>query len=136
MAAPGEFLDTNIIVYAFAADPRATVAEALLARGCTTSVQVLNEFTNVARRKLRMSWPEVHDALAAVHTLCRSILSIDLPVHTEALRLAERYGYGVFDSLIIATALRGGCDRLYSEDMRHDMVVEGRLRIVNPFRGD
>jgi predicted nucleic acid-binding protein len=61
------FFDTNILVYAFAQnDPRADSAEALLAAGGVVNVQVLNEFANVAVRKLGMSWDEVAEALAAV----------------------------------------------------------------------
>ena len=64
----GEFLDSNILVYAFTTDPRAADAQALLERGGIVSVQGLNEFTNVARRKLGMSWEEVRDSLAAIRT--------------------------------------------------------------------
>ncbi len=55
--------------------------------------------------------------------------------HTEALRLAERYGYAIFDALMIAAALRAGSDTLWSDDMQDGMVIDGRLRIANPFRG-
>jgi predicted nucleic acid-binding protein len=48
---PGEFLDTNVLVDGFTTHPRASTAQAPLGRGCVTSVQALNEFTNVARRK-------------------------------------------------------------------------------------
>jgi len=62
---PGSFVDSNVLIYAFTADPRAAAAQALLERGCVTSVQGLNEFTNVARRKLGMTWDEaVTQALA------------------------------------------------------------------------
>ncbi len=47
---PGEFLDSNILVYAFTTDARAAAAQTLLGRGCVISIQGLNEFTNVARR--------------------------------------------------------------------------------------
>ena len=54
------FLDTNVVLYAFRqGDPRSQRAEFLLAAGGTLSVQVLNEFVNVARRKLNKSWEEV-----------------------------------------------------------------------------
>lgn len=57
------FLDTNILIYAFGRDvTRTTQAVALLRQGGTISVQVLNEFTNIARRKLRRSWPEIIEA--------------------------------------------------------------------------
>ena len=64
------FLDTNVLVYAFAADDRRSPkADELIAWGGTGSVQVLNEFTNVAVRKLRRSWEDVEKALAAFRQL-------------------------------------------------------------------
>lgn len=131
---PGEFLDSNILVYAFTTDPRAAAAQALLERGCITSVQVLNEFTNVARRKLGMTWEEVQEALAAIRTVCRSILPMDIETHTLALAVAERHGYTIFDALVVASALRADCSVLWSEDMQDGVVIDGRLRIANPFR--
>ena len=130
----GEFLDSNVLVYAFTGDRRAARAQGLLAGGCNISVQGLNEFANVARRKLGMSWTEVRDALTAIRTLCRAILPVDLDTHTDALRVAERYGCGVFDALVIAAALRADCGILWSEDMHDGLVVDYRLRIANPFR--
>ena len=129
---PDALLDTNVLVYAFTTDPRSTAAQVLLERGCLVSVQGLNEFTNVARRKLGMSWREVREALAAIRTLCRSILPVDIETHADALRIAERYGYTIFDALMIAAATRADCTVLYSEDMQHGMAIGG-LRIVDPF---
>jgi predicted nucleic acid-binding protein len=131
---PDEFLDTNILVYAFTLDARAEKAEALLAKGGTVSVQGLNEFVNVARRKLGMTWAEVREALAAIRTLSKTVLPVSLNTHTEALRLAEQHSYGFFDALMIASALESGCNVLYSEDMNHGMLIDGRLRIIDPFR--
>jgi predicted nucleic acid-binding protein len=128
------FLDTNVLIYAFTSDPRAAVAQALLDRGGVISVQVLNEFANVARRKLGMEWRERREALAAVRVLCRTIVPLDLAIHDAALRLAERYGATIFDSLVVAAALRTECDTLLSEDMQAGMVFDGGLRVVNPFR--
>jgi predicted nucleic acid-binding protein len=131
---PGALLDTNILVYAFTTDPRAAAAQALLERGGVTSVQALNEFTNVARRKLGMSWQEVREALTAIRTLCRTIVPVDIETHADALRIAERHGHAIFDALMITAALRADCALLYSEDMQHGMTIGGRLRIVDPFR--
>jgi predicted nucleic acid-binding protein len=131
---PGEFLDTNVLVYAFTTDRRATAAQRLLERGGIISVQSLNEFANVARRKLAMTWEEVREALAAIRTLCRIIVPLDLDTHANALRIAERHGYAIFDALIVAAALAAGCDTLWSEDMQHGAVIDKRLRIANPFR--
>jgi len=130
----GEFLDSNILVYAFTTDPRAARAQALLERGCAISVQGLNEFANVARRKLGKSWDEIRDALAAICTVCSNVLPIDLETHAAALRLAERHGLAFFDALMLASALRAGSDTLWSQDMQHGMRIDGKLRILNPFR--
>ena len=62
-ATAGEFLDSNILVYAFTTDPRAAAAQVLLERGGIVSVQGLNEFTNVARRKLDMTWEKCETRL-------------------------------------------------------------------------
>jgi len=130
----GEFLDSNILVYAFSDDPRAAMAQSLLERGCTISVQALNEFANVVRRKLGKSWQEIHDAVAAIRVLCPTVLPIDLDTHAAALRLAERHAFSFFDALMIAAASRAGGDTLWSEDMQHGMTIDGGLRIANPFR--
>ena len=132
---PGAFLDTNILVYAFTTDARAGPAQGLLGRGCLTSVQALNEFAHVGRRKLGMTWREVHDAIAAIRTLCQAILPVDLDTHADGLRIAERYRYAIFDALIIAAALRARCTVLYSEDMQGGMAIDARLRIIDPFHG-
>jgi predicted nucleic acid-binding protein len=95
---------------------------------------VLNEFTNVARRKLGMTWEEVREALSSIHVVCPVVLPMDLDTHGDALTLAERYGFRIFDALMIASALRGGCERLWSEDMQDGMVIDGRMRLFNPFR--
>ncbi len=129
-----EFLDSNVLVYAFTTDERSKVAEALLQRRPTISVQGLNEFANVARRKLRMDWDELREALAAIRTFCPIVLALDIDTHENAMRLAERHGFSTFDALTIASALHAESDTLWSEDMQHGMVIDGRLRIVDPFR--
>ncbi len=57
------FFDTNVLIYAVAHDdPRSRQAEELLALGGVLSVQILNEFASVARRKILMSWSDVTEA--------------------------------------------------------------------------
>src|SRR5947209_659222 len=130
---PGDFLDSNVLVYAFTEDPRTVTARALLARGCTISIQGLNEFTNVARRKLGKSWDEIHAALAVIRNLCPTIVPVDVAIHETGLRLAERHGFAFFDALMLAAALQAGRTTLWSEDMQHGMLIDGTLRIANPF---
>ena len=53
--------------------------------------------------------------------------------HDIGRALGERYGFSVYDAMIVAAALEHGCTTLYSEDMHDGLVIEGRLHIVNPF---
>jgi predicted nucleic acid-binding protein len=127
------FFDTNVILYAFRQDdPRSEAAEALLSAGGTLSVQVLNEFVAVARRKLGKSWRDVRRALETLRVFCPEPAPITAETHERAVKIAERYGYSIFDSLIIAAALHVGARTLYSEDMRDGHAIEG-LIIRNPF---
>ncbi len=129
------FFDTNILVYIASGDPiKADQAEAAIGAGGAISVQVLNELTNVARRKMQMSWADTHAFL----TMLRGLLTVHpvtLEIHQTGLKLAERYGFSLYDAMIAASALRAGCETLWSEDMQHGMALDEGLRIVNPFRG-
>ena len=128
------FFDTNVLLYTIGQqDARTPTAEALLAQGGLISVQVVNELASVAHRKLRMSWPEVTDALGAVRILCPSPIPITAEMHDAALRLAGQYGFHVDDALIVAAALAADCTTLYSEDLQSGQVIDGRLTIHNPF---
>ena len=126
-------IDTNVIVYAFGLEDRSEPARALLGTGPQVAVQSLNEFALVARRRLAMTWPEVYEALAAIALLCPRPQALTLEVHRAGLRLAERHRLAIYDAMIVAAALAGGCDTLWSEDMQDGLVVEQRLTIRNPF---
>ncbi len=132
------FFDTNILVYAHSQDPRNAVARALLRQEGVISVQCLNEFVNVARRKLCMTWDEVQESLDFIHTCCPTILALSVPLHEHACHIAARFRLSIYDSLIVAAAFEAKCDILYSEDMQDGLVMEGPdghlLRIVNPFK--
>jgi predicted nucleic acid-binding protein len=111
---------------------RSQVAETLLAAGGALSVQVLNEFVVVARRKLDKNWEEVRRALDILRVFCPEPVPLTVKTHERALDIAERYGYSIFDSLIIAAALHAGASTLYSEDMQDGQAIDG-LTIRNPF---
>jgi predicted nucleic acid-binding protein len=128
------FFDTNIFVYAVVQDdPRSSTAEELIAEGGTVSVQILNEFADVVRRKVKMPWDEVRFAIENIKALCPDPLPVTLDTHGEALAIAERYGYRIYDALIVAAALEARCTILYTEDMQDGQVIDGRLTIRNPF---
>jgi predicted nucleic acid-binding protein len=129
------FLDTNVLIYALAKDdPRRSCAEELLAAGGVISVQVLNEFVSVARRKLQMSWEQVTEALDAIRILCPSPVPITIDTHESALKIAQQYGYGFYDALMVETAIEGRCSTVYSEDWHDGQIIDGQLTVRNPFR--
>ena len=131
---PGNFFDTNVLVYLASGDAaKADRAESVIAVGGDISVQVLNEVSNVARRKMGMSWAETHAFLDTLRNLL-TVHPLTLQTHEAGLDLAQRYGFSIFDAMIAASALQAGCNTLWSEDMQHGMVIDSGLRIVNPFR--
>jgi predicted nucleic acid-binding protein len=131
---PGSFFDTNVLLYIASGDPaKADRAERIIADGGTISVQVLNEIAHVARRKMRLSWPETHAFLSMIRGLL-PVRPITVEIHETGLAIAERYGLSTYDAMIAAAALDSDCDTLWSEDMQDGLTIDDRLRIVNPFR--
>ena len=127
-------LDTNILVYAFEAGPRRARCIELLGSEPIVSVQVLNEYANAVRRKYRRGWEEIAGDLEMIREAVARIDPITDEANRTALRLVSRYKLAWFDSVLLAVALSGGAQILYSEDMQHDLVIDGGLRIVDPFR--
>jgi predicted nucleic acid-binding protein len=128
------FFDTNVMLYLLSSDnAKADAAEELLATGGMISVQVLNEFTAVATRKLKMSWPEIEEILAQVRLVC-PVQPLTVATHERALAVAQRYRLSIYDALIVAAALLAGCRTLYSEDMQDGQVIERQVTIRNPFK--
>jgi predicted nucleic acid-binding protein len=133
MSGAETFVDSNIVLYLLSADTaKADRAEAVVAGGALVSVQVLNEVASVARRKLGMSWEETNEILSAVRSAC-PVVALTIETHDCGRRVAQRYGFSVYDAMIVASALQAGCMILCSEDMQDGLVVDGQLRICNPF---
>lgn len=129
------FFDSNVILYLLSPEPqKAAIAEAVLETGGVVSVQVLNEFADVARRKFRMEWAEIVEVLTTVRRI-HSVDPLTTEVHDHGLRLADRFGFRIFDGLILASAIQAGCDTLVSEDMQDGQQIAG-VTIRNPFRSE
>jgi predicted nucleic acid-binding protein len=130
---PRAFADSNVPLYLLSEDAgKVAKAEAVLGSSCLISVQVLNEVTSVLRRKYQYAWKQIEDFLQLLRSTCL-VAPLTEETHDTARRLAERYNFSFYDALIAAAALLAECRILYSEDMQHGLVLEGRLRIVNPF---
>ena len=134
MAGAEVFFDTNVVLYLLSADAaKADRAEELLAAGGRVSVQVLNEFAAVASRKLRMDWTEIGEVLTQVRAVC-PVEPLSVEAHERGLAMAARYGLGIHDAMIVASALLAGCKELITEDLQHGQVFERQLTVRNPFQ--
>jgi predicted nucleic acid-binding protein len=130
---PGRFADTNVVLYATSPDARkAEIATGLLASELVISAQVLNEVAHVFRKRWRRTWDETHAFLTTLTDLT-DVRPLDRATHDAGLRIAQRYRLNVYDGFIAGAALLADCDTLYSEDMHDGLLIEGRLRVINPF---
>jgi predicted nucleic acid-binding protein len=131
--AADRFFDTNILIYAFAAnEPRGARAESLIAEGGVIGVQVLNEFTHVTRRKLAWDWAQVEAAVAVIEDLFGPARPLTAGIHARAMVLARAHMLGFYDALIIAAAAEARCRLLFSEDLQHGRKF-GSVTVENPF---
>ncbi|OGT79795.1 MAG: hypothetical protein A3H91_08245 [Gammaproteobacteria bacterium RIFCSPLOWO2_02_FULL_61_13] len=130
------FLDTNILVYSLSAQDAAkreiarTLAEA---EGAKVSTQVLSELANVLTRRFGIPVREVRERILNIAGACE-VVQVTPAIVLDALRVMERFGYGFFDSQIIASALASGASVLYTEDLHADQIIDGTLAIRSPFR--
>lgn len=132
-AAVRPFVDTNVLLYLLSSDAvKADRAEAVLAGRIVISVQVLNEFANVARRKMRLEWSAIEQALRDIRRFAE-VFPLTLQTHERGLALASRYQLTVYDAMIAASALEAGCKTLASEDFSTGQRLDGRLTVRNPF---
>ena len=130
---PGSFLDSNIVLYLASEDLlKADRAQELVAEGGTISVQVLNEIANISRRKMGLSWAETRNFLLMIRGLLK-VEPITIEIHDVGISLAERYQLPVYESMIVSAALSAECDTLLSEDLQNGLLINGRLRVLNPF---
>ena len=134
------FLDTNIFVYSFdsSAPKKADRAVKLIRRAIETregivSYQVVQEFFNLALRRFAqpMSGADAEQYLSATF---RPLLAVHSShaLYGQGLQLSARHKLPWYDSLIVASAIEGQCNILYSEDFQ-DGQRFGDLRIKNPF---
>jgi predicted nucleic acid-binding protein len=130
------FFDTNVLLYLLSDDiAKADMAETLLAKGGMISVQVLNEFSSVASRKLGMSWREIREILDTVRAVC-GVVPVTIESHDRAIDLSERYGFSIYDSLILASAILAGCITLFTEDLQNGQCIDDQVIVRNPFMAD
>jgi predicted nucleic acid-binding protein len=127
------FFDTNVLLYLFSQNEnKADRVEQLLSQHGVISVQVLNEFTTASRRKLKLSFSECREILDTIRAVCDT-QALTIETHDQGIQVSERYGFSIYDSMIVASALLADCKTLYSEDLQHGQVIDDQLTVTNPF---
>ncbi len=133
------FVDTNVLVYAhdLSETDKRTKARALILKGLSEdrivlSAQVLSEFFVTITQKIKHPLPlaKAREELEILRAATLVDIDADLVLDTVDVKIKHKYSY--WDSLIIAAALKGSCQRLYSEDLKPGHRL-GPLEIVNPF---
>ena len=132
------FLDTNVLIYSIdGKDPakqvvaREIVVSAVRGGGFLISAQVLNEFSNIALLKLKLSVEEVRKFISFFSRI--GVVSLESRWTDAALLLKQRYETQFFDSLLLAAAQENGCDEILTEDL-NDGQMYGSVKAVNPFK--
>lgn len=132
------FVDSNLWLYHLldfqSVDKAAAVRSAI--RRCVRIVishQVLVEIGANLVKKSKLSEGVIRSHLSDVISCCE-LIPVDGKTILHASLLRESGSWSYWDSLIVAAALESGCDELWSEDLQHGQVVDGRLRIINPLR--
>ncbi|MCI4406824.1 MAG: PIN domain-containing protein [Sulfuricurvum sp.] len=130
-------MDTNILIYAYSEDEpkKQSVALQLLdsfENNVIISKQVINELSNILLKKFKLDSDQVENVLLEIDNVL-PIVDFDLTTQIKALKLKDRYQFQYYDALIVATALENNCTVVYSEDMQHEMLIDGSLNIINPF---
>jgi predicted nucleic acid-binding protein len=130
------FVDTNVWVYALTTTdkPRQQQADALLRSLDTPCIngQVLRELGRVLLQKQGVGEAAFRELIPVILGACL-VAQDSANTLLLASDLRERYKLAYWDSLIVAAALELGCDTLYTEDMQHKQVIDGRLTLINPF---
>ena len=130
------FLDTNVLVYLHSEDDagkRDSARNLLNNYECLTSLQTFNELSNVWFRKFNLDSTIIEEHLDNIELVCDDILSINRATINSALALKDRYGFSYYDSLMLASALEGDCNVIFTEDMNDGQVINNSLTIKNPF---
>jgi len=128
------FIDTNVALYLIDLNDthKKQTAISIVREVPFISPQVVFECLNVCMRKHKMDRES-----ASLFVKWLSSVSLIQPENTSvvntSLFVMNRYQLQPFDAKIVASALEAGCNILYSEDMQNGLVIENRLRIINPF---
>ena len=130
------FLDTNIVIYLYSEDEddkRGIAYQVVNSSICVTSIQVMNELSNVWLKKYALGRFMIAKYLDEVEAVSDEVLLVHRRTINHALEIKEQYGYSFYDCVMLSSALEANCSTILTEDMSNGQIIDGTLKIVNPF---
>jgi len=127
-------LDSNILIYNHCLndEEKMLISLNLFNETPIISTQVISEYFNVMRKKFKTEKNELMELCSSWLEKC-TVQPVILSTIKLAQSIVRKYDFQIFDGIIVAAALEADCDILYSEDMHNGLVIEDKLKIVNPF---
>lgn len=131
---PGSFfIDSNICLYILdKKSSKFAISKQLLQGKPHISTQVVAENINVCLKKFKLPRSEAIKHAISLEESCQ-VHGITNAILKKSISVLDRYGYAIFDCIIISSALEAGCTTLYSEDLQNNQIIDGKLVIENPF---
>jgi predicted nucleic acid-binding protein len=130
------FIDTNIWLYAFIESGQSEKShlarEVIYKCQPMLSLQVINEVCINLIRKANFTEDQIRQLITSFYEKYQ-VIDLDQEILLAASDLRQRYSLSFWDSLIIGCALQAGVEIIYSEDLQHQQLINGSLRIINPF---
>jgi len=123
-----------IYAYSFSEERKQKIARYIIEEErVVLSTQVLQEVSNTLHKKFGIDYTTIKNT---IEECVADVEKLHINTHKtiySACDIAKRYRFSFYDSLIIAAALESDCDYLFSEDMQHNQIIDGSLKIINPF---
>ena len=134
------FIDTNIFAYTFdkQSKKKAKISKEIVAHSLSSnegiiSYQVVQEFLNIATRKFKNPL-KIQDSKIYLRKILLPLCEIypSEILFELGLDIQSTTQYSFYDSMIIGSAIKGKCNKLYTEDLSNGHTIQG-VTIVNPF---
>lgn len=133
------FIDTNVWLYAFIesqGQDKSISAKAVIQGNykIVVSSQIINEVSVNLIKKAKFEEASIQQLIESFYTKYQ-VVEVGRTELLKASELRSRHQFSYWDSLIVSCALLAGASVLFSEDMNTSLMVESRVKIVNPFSG-
>lgn len=132
------FIDTNIWLYAViecGEKNKSNIAREVInsEENINVSVQVINEVCFNLIKKANFAENEIEKIIDSFYNKTR-VFDINRKTLLTACNIRKKYDFSFWDSFIVTLALESRSSILFSEDMQHGLIVDKKVKIINPFK--